>query len=112
MGESKDSKRPELSDADISEIVELGWRDEVTFDDIKTQTGLLEKEVIQIMRSHMKPSSFRMWRKRVSGRSTKHAAQFEKSQGRNEGRNEGRESQGTHQSKDLPKNLDENLDKD
>ena len=65
--------KSELSESEISEIIELAWRDEVSFDDIYTQTGLLEKEVISLMRSHMKPSSFRMWRKRVTGRKTKHA---------------------------------------
>ena len=63
---------PLLSQADISHIIELAWRDEVSFDDIQHQTGLAEKQVIKIMRGHMKPSSFRMWRKRVTGRKTKH----------------------------------------
>ena len=72
MKKTSQSKIETLSESDISGIVELGWRDEVTFDDILEQTGLREKEVIQIMRVHMKPSSFRMWRKRVSGRKTKH----------------------------------------
>lgn len=62
-----------LNEAQISEIVEMAWDDDTSFDAIEAQTGLLEKEVIAIMRSHMKPSSFRMWRKRVSGRKTKHA---------------------------------------
>ena len=57
---------------DIHHVIELAWRDEVSFDDIHTQTGLSEPEVIAVMRGHMKPSSFRMWRKRVSGRKTKH----------------------------------------
>jgi uncharacterized protein (TIGR03643 family) len=55
-----------------SEIVAMAWDDDTSFDDIKTQSGLLEKEIIKIMRTHMKPSSFRMWRKRVSGRASKH----------------------------------------
>ena len=54
------------------DIIELAWRDEVSFDDIQMQTGLTEKQVIATMRRHMKPSSFRMWRKRVTGRTTKH----------------------------------------
>ena len=62
-----------LNEAQISEIVEMAWDDDTSFDAIEAQTGLLEKEVIAIMRSHMKPSSFRMWRKRVSGRKAKHA---------------------------------------
>ncbi len=61
-----------LTEANISEVVELAWDDETSFDDIKASTGLSEPQVISIMRGHMKPSSFRMWRKRVSGRKTKH----------------------------------------
>lgn len=64
---------PSSPTPDISHIIELAWRDEVTFDDIKAQTGLAEKDVIKIMRREMKASSFRMWRKRVTGRKTKHA---------------------------------------
>lgn len=51
----------------------MAWDDETSFDNIKAQSGLTESEVIKIMRAHMKPSSFRMWRKRVSGRASKHA---------------------------------------
>lgn len=55
-----------------SEIVAMAWDDETSFDNIQAQTGLTEPEVIKIMRGHMQPSSFRMWRKRVSGRASKH----------------------------------------
>ena len=55
-----------------SEIVAMAWDDETSFDNILAQSGLTEPEVIKIMRGHMKPSSFRMWRKRVSGRASKH----------------------------------------
>lgn len=61
-----------MSDISISEIIEMAWCDKTAFDDIEKITGLSEKEVIMIMRNHMKPSSFRMWRKRVSGRLAKH----------------------------------------
>lgn len=61
-----------MSEICISEIIEMAWCDKTAFDDIEKLTGLAEKEVIMIMRDHMKPSSFRMWRKRVSGRSEKH----------------------------------------
>ncbi len=53
-------------DADIHEIIELAWRDEVTFAQIEAQTGVAEKQVIKLMRANLKPSSFRMWRKRVT----------------------------------------------
>ena len=58
----------------IDRIIEMAWEDRTSFEAIHYQFGLSEKEVIQLMRKEMKPSSFRMWRKRVSGRKTKHAA--------------------------------------
>jgi uncharacterized protein (TIGR03643 family) len=61
-----------MNEAQISEIIALAWDDETAFDAIERQCGLPEGEVIKLMRRHMKPSSFRMWRKRVSGRKTKH----------------------------------------
>lgn len=65
-------KLPNLSQEDINRIVEMAWEDRTTFDAIELQFGLSEKQVIALMRKEMKDSSFRMWRKRVSGRSTKH----------------------------------------
>lgn len=56
----------------ISSIIRLAWEDRTTFEDILARTGLTEREVIMIMRRELKPSSFRLWRKRVSGRITKH----------------------------------------
>jgi uncharacterized protein (TIGR03643 family) len=58
----------------ISRIVEMAWEDRTAFEAIEAQFGLNESAVIDLMRRHMKPSSFRMWRKRVTGRRTKHAA--------------------------------------
>ncbi|MEM6899969.1 MAG: TIGR03643 family protein [Pseudomonadota bacterium] len=69
----------DLTDGRISEILALAWDDETSFDAIKAQTGLSESEVIEIMRRNMKPSSFRMWRKRVSGRASKHDAKIRRS---------------------------------
>ena len=59
-------------DPKLDLVIDLAWADEISFDEIKLRTGYAEKEVILIMRRHLKPSSFRMWRKRVSGRVTKH----------------------------------------
>ena len=39
---------------------------------IENQFGLREDEAIKIMRNNLKPKSFKVWRKRVSGRKTKH----------------------------------------
>jgi uncharacterized protein (TIGR03643 family) len=63
-----------ISPADISRIVEMAWEDRTPFEAIEVQFGFRESAVIALMRQHMKPSSFRMWRKRMQGRSTKHAA--------------------------------------
>ena len=63
-----------LSEADISRIVEMAWEDRTPFEAIEMQFGLNESAVVEIMRGHMKASSFKMWRKRMKGRVTKHAA--------------------------------------
>ena len=57
---------------DISRIIEMVWEDRTPFEAIELQFGLKENEVREIMRRVMKPSSFKMWRERVSGRKTKH----------------------------------------
>ncbi|TNE46335.1 MAG: TIGR03643 family protein [Deltaproteobacteria bacterium] len=67
---------PDLEPAEVSHIIELAWADEVPFDAIELLYGLREKDVIALMRRCMKASSFRMWRKRVSGRKTKHAGRL------------------------------------
>jgi uncharacterized protein (TIGR03643 family) len=63
----------ELAEADISRIVEMAWEDRTAFEAIEAQFGLNEPSVVSLMRLHMKASSFRMWRKRMAGRVTKHA---------------------------------------
>lgn len=65
-------KLKELSERDINRVIEMAWEDRTPFDAILAQFDLTEKETITLMRREMKPSSFRMWRKRVQGRSTKH----------------------------------------
>ncbi|MEA1785179.1 TIGR03643 family protein [Arenibacter sp. GZD96] len=62
-----------LSLADIDRIIEMAWEDRTPFEAITYQFGLKEKEVITLMRKTLKPSSFKLWRKRVqSGVSQKH----------------------------------------
>ena len=62
----------------ISQIIRFAWEDRTTFEEIKERTGLTEGQVIEVMRRELKPSSFRMWRKRVGGRVTKHRRLLEK----------------------------------
>ena len=61
------------NDYDINSIIEMAWCDKTSFDSIKLQTNLSEKEVIKIMRSNLKKTSFQVWRQRVYGRKAKHA---------------------------------------
>jgi uncharacterized protein (TIGR03643 family) len=63
-----------LSPADISRIIEMAWEDRTPFEAIEHQFALNESAVIRLMRSEMKASSFKMWRKRMHARTTKHAA--------------------------------------
>ncbi|WP_378186527.1 TIGR03643 family protein [Aquimarina sp. W85] len=62
-----------LTPREIDRIIEMAWEDRTPFDAILWQFNLTEEEVIKLMRSEMKPSSFKMWRARVQGRKTKHA---------------------------------------
>jgi uncharacterized protein (TIGR03643 family) len=63
-----------LTEADRSRLIEMAWEDRTPFEMIRLQYGLTEASVIDFMRSNMKKSSFKMWRKRMKGRLTKHRA--------------------------------------
>ena len=63
-----------LDAADVSRVIEMAWEDRTPFEAIKIQFGLDEAAVIALMRQQLKPRSFRLWRDRVQGRKTKHAA--------------------------------------
>jgi len=63
-----------LSVEEIDRVIEMAWEDRTSFDAIKVQFGLAESDVIRLMRNELKPSSWRLWRKRVNqGVSQKHA---------------------------------------
>jgi uncharacterized protein (TIGR03643 family) len=63
----------QFSPDDLNRIVEMAWEDRTPFEAIFTQFSISEAEVIVLMRDQMKATSWRMWRERVQGRSTKHA---------------------------------------
>ena len=63
-----------LPSEDLDRIIEMAWEDRTPFEAIEFQFGLSEAQVIAVMRQQMKASSFKLWRKRVSGRKTKHSA--------------------------------------
>ncbi len=58
--------------AHLSRIIEMAWEDRTPFEAIEHLYGLNESALIKVMQRELKPSSFRLWRARVSGRKTKH----------------------------------------
>ena len=69
------NKEPKISDPDW--VIWAAWADRITFEEIEKKTGKTESDVIKIMRRSLKPSSFRLWRKRVNQKSIKHRKKFE-----------------------------------
>jgi uncharacterized protein (TIGR03643 family) len=70
----KQVPRNHLTEEDIDRVIEMAWEDRTPFDAIEMQFGLSEQAVIELMRRELRPSSWRLWRKRVQGRGTKHVA--------------------------------------
>ena len=54
------------------EIIEMALSDKVPFETIRTLYGLDENQVKRLMRSELKPGSYRAWRKRVEAFSKRH----------------------------------------
>ena len=63
-----------LNEAATSRVIEMAWEDRTPFEAIRASFGLTEADVIRVMRSSLKPAAFKRWRRRVSGRVTKHGA--------------------------------------
>ena len=61
-----------FSAAELSRIIEMAWEDRTPFEAIEQLYGLNESAVVQLMRRELKSSSFRLWRRRMAGRVTKH----------------------------------------
>ena len=54
----KINKLETLSQAEIDRIIEMGWEDRTTFEDIRVKFDLLEKEVIALIKETLKRTSF------------------------------------------------------
>ncbi len=70
-------KNPEPKSDSPNWVIWAAWADRITFEEIKKVTGKSETDVIKIMRKNLKPSSFRLWRKRAKNKSIKHRKKFE-----------------------------------
>tara|TARA_B100000900_G_scaffold265733_1_gene226735 strand:+ start:1662 stop:1901 length:240 start_codon:yes stop_codon:yes gene_type:complete len=62
-----------MEEKKLDRIIEMAWEDRTPFEAIEFQFGLKENDVRAIMRKHLRLSSFKMWRKRVKSRKTKHS---------------------------------------
>ena len=69
----------DIIEEDKDRIIQMAWEDRTPFEAIEFQFGLKEKDVIEFMRKNSLPSSFRMWRKRMKSRKTKHGFLRDKS---------------------------------
>ena len=69
-------KNSEPKEKDNNWVIWAAWADRITFEEIKEKTGNNESDVIKIMRNNLKPSAFRLWRKRVHNTSIKHRKKF------------------------------------
>ncbi len=56
---------PDLTTIQISEIVEMALSDHVSFSLITAQHGVSPDQIKTLMRTHLKPGSYKAWRKRV-----------------------------------------------
>lgn len=63
-----------LDEVQLSRVIEMAWEDRTPFAAIEHNYGLNESAVIDLMRQQLKPSSFKLWRERVTNRATKHEA--------------------------------------
>ena len=70
------SKNTSYSDEFISSVISLAWCDKTSFEMIKEQTNLSETQVINIMKKHLKSSSYKLWRERVKKRKQNNEKKF------------------------------------
>ena len=64
---------------DTDSIIKFAWHDKTSFEKIYRIYGVKEKEIIIIMRKNLNPKTFRIWRKRVRGRKSKHEKKLKNS---------------------------------
>jgi uncharacterized protein (TIGR03643 family) len=60
------------TESDKSRIIEMAWEDRTTFESIKILYGLDEPALMRLMKASLKLASYKLWRKRVKSKSSKH----------------------------------------
>ena len=61
-----------LTEGDMSRLIEMAWEDRTPYEAILKTYQLDEPSLMKIMQAQLKPSSYRLWRKRVKEKSSKH----------------------------------------
>ena len=56
---------PNLTPSQLSEIIEMALSDHTSFSTITAQHNVSADQIKAIMRSNLKPGSYKTWRKRV-----------------------------------------------
>lgn len=70
-------KKISLNLEEKNRLIEMAWKDRITFDEIKNELDLTENQVKNLMRELISPKGYKRWRKRVQGRVTKHKKKFD-----------------------------------
>lgn len=69
---AKSPEKTQLSEGEISRVIEMAWEGRTPFEAIQKNFSLSVTPVIKLMRKAIKETSFKMWRKRITSRKTKH----------------------------------------
>ena len=59
-----------FNNSEISDIIEMAWDDQTDFSHINKIYNIDEGEVKKIMKKNIKLKSYKIWRKRISQRSS------------------------------------------
>ena len=62
---SKNRMNKELTQTDVSEIIQMALADDISFEAINLQYGLSEDSVKKLMKKNITNNSYKHWRKRV-----------------------------------------------
>ena len=68
MSEESFEKLLNLTSVDISQVIQLAWEDDTSFETIQHRFGLSESDVARLMRSELNPSAYTLWCLRVRDR--------------------------------------------
>jgi uncharacterized protein (TIGR03643 family) len=67
----------DLTRAEKDRVIQMAWEDRTSFEAIRMQFSISPGDVVKLMRQEMTAKSFKMWRKRTTGRATKHGRRFD-----------------------------------